>query len=111
MSVMFVIGGIGDPLKGESREKTPLLCKKVPFFAWRRHYHQHGLVFTPSSHPSLLLSLVLIVHRPAPVTHRDQDYCYAWRITSHTAPVRCSDPENRRFHAMSNRMYYKSYGY
>jgi len=23
----------GHPLKGKSREKTPLLCKKVPFFA------------------------------------------------------------------------------
>jgi hypothetical protein len=43
----------GHPLKGESREKTPLLGEKVPFFPWLRHTHQHGLVFTPFSHPLL----------------------------------------------------------
>ena len=37
----------GHPLKGESREKTPLQAKEVSFFAWLRPLHQNGLVFTP----------------------------------------------------------------
>jgi len=38
---------MGHPLKGESREKTPLLPKKFSLFAWLKPLHQHGLVFTP----------------------------------------------------------------
>jgi len=34
----------GHPLKGESREKTPLPPKKVLFFAWLEPHHQYGLV-------------------------------------------------------------------
>jgi len=49
--------------------------------------HQHDLVFTPSPHPLLLLSLVLIVHRPAPVTHRDQGYIVMREVLLHTQPL------------------------
>ncbi len=34
----------GHPLKGESREKTPLLSKKSPFFAWLLVPHSTALL-------------------------------------------------------------------
>jgi len=45
----------GHPLKGESREKTPLHGKKSLSFSLGSYYqYQHGFVFTPSSHPLFL---------------------------------------------------------
>jgi hypothetical protein len=46
---MFAVSKWGHPLKGLSREKTPLLSKKCPhFFHWPQRVHQYDII---SIHP------------------------------------------------------------
>jgi len=100
------------PIKGQVKLKTPLLTKKLHFFAWPEKPAPARPCFHPFSAP-VTSSLFGSDRTPTRTSHPSGSrlYCYAWSIASHTAPVRCSDPENRRFHAVSNRIYYKSYGY
>jgi len=69
-------GKWGHPLEGGSREKTPLLSKKSPFFAWLLVPHSTVLFYNLFSHP-LFLSYRFTdgICRSAPVTHRDQGDC------------------------------------
>ena len=74
----------GHPLKGKSREKTPLHSKKKAskitlthtlFFPWLLYAGPVQSLFSPLyPHPLLLShSVILLMHcRCAPVTHRDQ---------------------------------------
>jgi len=53
---------MGSAIKGQVKEKTPLLAKKSTFFAWPQRLHQHGLVLASFFAPVTYVLLVLVKH-------------------------------------------------
>jgi len=110
----------GHPLKGESSEKTLLPAKKS-LFCLAPASASARLVFT-----LFRTRYFFIIGSRSDYTDPHQPACACRTQTGHPSGSRLSlcfknclrhspwsirTPENHRFHAVSNWMYYKSYGY